>query len=430
MDATETARRVAECRVCGAADWQEVVSFGLMPLANAYLDAGASHRDEPHYPLDVISCRSCRLLSLTYVVDPAMLYRNYLYVTSDSETMTTHMRYIAAFCCEQFSLQPGDLVIEVGSNTGDQLRAFRASGLRVLGIDPASNLAAIANDGGVETLPEFFSSETAADVADVYGHARMILARHVFAHIDDLADVVAAVRGLLSTDGVFAIEVPYAVDLLREVAFDTIYHEHLSYFFLSTFVTLFERHGMRVLDVQRFPVHGGSILVSVGLAESRQPTRSSVRELLALEERSSLREDAIYEHFADRVSCVRDELSCLVRGVAAEGSRIAGYGAPAKGNTILNVCGLGRDEIAFCSDTTKLKQGKLLPGTYIPVVSPEEACTRRPDYYLLLAWNYAREIIRKESAFLANGGRFIVPIPRPATVSADSEPGLWATSSR
>ncbi|MGH3799273.1 MAG: methyltransferase domain-containing protein [Pseudonocardiaceae bacterium] len=419
MDASDSARQVVECRVCGKNDWQEVVSFGLVPLANGFLDPADSYDDEPYYPLSVISCRSCRLMSLTHVVDPEVLYRAYPYVTSDSDMIINHMRYVAELCRQRFDMAPGSFVVEIGSNTGRQLTMFQEAGMRTLGVDPAHNIARVANENGVETLPEFFSAEMAGYIKKLYGQARLILGRHVFAHIDDVAGIAAGVRELLSPDGVFAIEVPYALDLLERVAFDTIYHEHLSYYAVDTFVTLFEQHGLRVLDVERLSVHGGSILVFVGHANGPWLVRPAVQELRTLEELAGLHNDATYHQFVSDVEQIRRELPTLVRDLVADGKRIAGYGAPAKGNTVLTVCGLGCDELEFCSDTTELKQGKVLPGTHVPVRTPEYARAHMPDYYLLLAWNYADEIIGKEPAFLARGGKFILPIPRPSIVATD-----------
>lgn len=426
MDTIDAVREITECRVCGTADWQDVVSFGPVPLANAFLDPAASYGDEPRFPLGVVSCRTCRLMSLTHVVDPELLYRDYAYTTPESETIDRHMRHVGDVCRRRLGLREDDLVVEIGSNTGAQLRVFGDTGMRTLGVDPARNVAEIAIQEGIETLPEFFSPETAAGIAATHGRAKLVLARHVIAHIDDLSGVAEALRALLRPDGVFVMEVPYAVDLLERVAFDTIYHEHLSYFSVGALAVLFERTGMKVLDVERFPVHGGSILVFVGPQDGPHPVRPAVGELLALEERAGLRDEATYHRFTRNVDRIRDELPVLVRGVVAAGERVAGYGAPAKGNTILNVCGLGPEEIAFCTDTTGFKQGKVLPGTHVPVVAPEHARTDVPGCYLLLAWNYADEIIRKESAFLDNGGRFIVPIPRPSMVTASSR-GTAAT---
>ena len=420
METSEHARQVVECRVCGKSDWQEVVSFGPVPLADSFLEPADSYEDEPYYPLGVISCRSCRLMSLTHVVSPEVLYTVYPYTTSDSETMKRHMGFVVDLCRERFAISRDDLVVEIGSNTGSQLMAFRDAGMRTLGIDPAQNIATVANGRGIETLPEFFSAETARRVRHDYGAARLVLGRHVFAHIDDIAGVAVGVRELLGPDGVFAIEVPYLVDMLERNEFDTIYHEHLSYFAVGTLVTLFERHSLRVVDVERLPVHGGSILVSVARPDGPWAPRPIVEELLKLEQSVGLYDDAAYERFAENVASIVEELPALVKRLAADGHRIAGYGAPAKGNTLLNVCGLGPGELEFCCDTTEFKQGKVLPGTHIPVRDPGHAREHAPDYYLLLAWNYADEIIAKERAFLEGGGRFILPNPTPHIVSAGS----------
>ncbi|HEX8347130.1 MAG TPA: class I SAM-dependent methyltransferase [Actinoplanes sp.] len=401
---------VTTCRVCGAADWQDVISFGDVPLANAYLDADADVEREGAYPLELISCRECRLLSLTAVVDPQVLYRTYSYVTSNSETMTRHMHEVVRLCAER--VPPGGLVVELGSNTGDQLRIFQDAGYRALGVDPARNLAVIAEERGVPTLAEYFGSRIARTVAADQGPASLILGRHVFAHINDLADVLDGVKALLTDDGLFAIEVPYAVDLLDQVAFDTIYHEHLSYFLISTLDTLFARHGLRTVDVRRLTVHGGSVLVTAARADSDHVTHERVGELIAYEKEHGFHTDTRYEQFAARVRSTCTELTKLVRQEVAGGKRIAGYGASAKGTTLLNICGLGRDEVEFCTDTTPQKQGRITPGTHIPIVAPANV-PKEPDLYLLLAWNYAEEILRRESAFLDAGGGFILPVPEP-----------------
>lgn len=418
MDISGNAREVTACRICGKEDWQKVVDFGSVPLADSFLEPAASYDDEPRYPLAVISCRSCRLMSLTHVVDPEVLYRTYPYTTSDSETIKKHMGHVVSVCVERFGIPEGSFVLEIGSNTGSQLKAFENAGMRTLGIDPARNIAMVANERGIETLPEFFSIDTAKLVKKTYGTPQLILGRHVFAHIDDVASVAAGVRSLLGPASLFAIEVPYLVDMLERNEFDTIYHEHLSYFGVGTLVTLFQRHGLRVVDVERLAVHGGSILVFVALDDGTRATSPVVEELIALEKRTGLHEDATYQRFAEQVEQATDELTAQVRSLRAEGKRIAGYGAPAKGNTLLNVCGLTKDDLEFCCDTTEFKQGLVLPGTHIPVRSPAYAKTQDIDYYLLLAWNYGEEIIAKEEAYLARGGRFILPNPRPSIVPA------------
>jgi novobiocin biosynthesis protein NovU/D-mycarose 3-C-methyltransferase len=417
---TDIVRPVSGCRVCGNDDWLDVISFGPMPLANNFQDPVTGGEAEPRYPLDVMVCRCCWLMSLRHVVDPQVLYQYYPYVSSDSLLVSQHMRHLARLCVRRFRLSTDALVVELGSNVGSQLEPFRSAGLRVYGIDPARNLAAIANRRGIPTLPEFFTAESAGGIAREHGPARLIMGRHVLAHIDNLDDVIDGVRALLDRDGVFVVEVPYLLDLLEGNQFDTIYHEHLSYFSLGALARLFGDRGMRVLGAERFGVHGGSIVVFAGRVDGRWPTHPTVTDLLPEEERAGLRGEARYHAFADRVQRTRRELGRLVRELVASGRPVAGYGAPAKGSTLLNACGLGRAELAYCLDTTPLKLGKVLPGSRVPVLSPALASQQVPDFYLLLAWNYADEIIRNERGFLENGGRFIVPVPEPLIVSRES----------
>ncbi len=411
-------RREDTCRVCGADDWLEVISFGAHELANGFIDP-VERPEEPKYPLDVVVCRSCWLMTLRHVVDPEVLFGDYVYLTSDSDLMVGHMRRLATSAVERFGLRPGDLVVELGSNIGTQLGFFQEAGLRVTGVDPARNLVAIANERGVESVPAFFGAESAAAVRREKGTARFMLGRQCFAHIHDVHDVLDGVTTLLAPDGVVAIEVPYLLNLIEESQFDTIFHEHLSYYSLSTLQTLFARHGLRVVDVERAPVHGGSIVVYGSPEGSPQPVRPAVGELLALEAERGLTGEQAFKDFAETSRQVMTGLRELVRGLVADGARVAGYGTPSKGCALLQFTGLGADELVFTSDTTPMKQGRLTPGTHVPVVSPEQARTDPPDYYLLLAWNYADEIIRKERAFLEAGGKFIVPIPEPRVVSLE-----------
>lgn len=415
-----TALPVSTCRVCGSDEWTDVVSFGAMPLANAFLDSLASTAGEARYPLGVISCSTCRLMSLTHVVDPGLLYRNYMYLMSNSPGMRRHMAYVARSCRERFGLRDGDLVVELGSNTGAQLAYFRSSGMRVVGIDPAENLAEAARRDGIETVSSFFSPSVAQDVLSRHGPARLVLGRHVFGHIDDLTTTLAAVGDLLDDDGVLAIEVPYLLDLVDKAAFDTIYHEHLSYFGVGTFDHLFRANGFRLVDAQRVSVHGGSILVFA--TRSRRWRRSpAVERLLTLERNMKLHEGETYEALARRISTTCRNLVSMVQDLSDAGNVIAGYGAPAKGTTLLNICGIGPEDVAFCADTTELKQGKLVPGVHIPVYPPAYAREHPPDYYILLAWNHANDIMLHEADYLARGGRFIIPIPEPRIVMGHTQ---------
>lgn len=404
-------RAVRSCRVCGAEDWQQVVSLGEVPLANRFRSLSDRHISEARFPLCVQSCRSCRLMSLSHVVDPELLYRSYLYTTPQSAVLHEHLAMIALEYGRMLDPAGGDLVVEIGSNTGDQLLMFTEAGHRVLGVDPAQNFIAIAAARGVPTIPEFFTREVAKSIKTQHGAARLIIARHVLAHIDNLADTLAGVRELLAHDGAMLIEVPYLVDLLNSVAFDTIYHEHLSYFSVHTLVELFRRHGLRVIDVRNAPVHGGSIMISVVRLDSSIRARSAVSRALTEERTRRLHDDETYVRFATETRRLISAISSAVSQANEAGLAIAGYGAPAKGITLLNVCGIDASHLTYCIDSTKLKQGMLLPGADIPVHDPEFAIKHPPDLYLLLAWTYAEEILARERAFMANGGRFLIPIP-------------------
>lgn len=415
---TESVTAVTTCRVCGLSDWLDVLSLGPLPVANGLLEADAEVAGEPRYPLDVAVCRRCRLMSLRHVVSPDLLFRHYLYVTSESRLMNRHMTELTAHCTGAYAVPPDSLVVEVGSNVGHQLALFRAAGMRVLGVDPAVNLAAVAARNGIETVPEFFTSALAGAIRERHGPARVVLARHVLAHIDDVADVLAGIRMLLDRDGVVVVEVPYLRDLLDGTQFDTIYHEHLSYFSVTTLELLLRRNGLRMIEATRAAVHGGSLVVTAAPAGSARPASPSVAALIAAERDAGLGGDESYRRFAERTRLLSGAVRTLVRELRTGGATIAAYGASAKGSTLLNVAGLTRAEIAFCSDTTELKQGRLLPGAHIPVWSPDRARRHPPDYYLLLAWNYADEILANERDYLARGGRFIVPIPRLTVATA------------
>lgn len=418
---------VETCRVCGLDDWTEILSLGEQPLANGFLDPDDRFADEPAYPLEVVLCQHCHLLSLRHMVAPDQLFSHYVYVSQNSPGMLGHMRNIVGVCADWAGLAPGDLVVEMGSNIGTQLKLFDEAGFRVVGVDPAKNLASIARDDGVETIAAFFGPAAADSVVRSHGRSKVVLGRQCFAHIDDVHHVLDGVDAVLAPDGVLVIEVPYLVDMLAENQFDTIVHEHASYFSLYTLDTLFAMHGLRVTDVQRAPVHGGSIVVcATRESAGREPT-PAVAELLDLEERSGLRTETPYLEFAARTRELITAVSTLVEELVDNGKRVAGYGAPSKGTALLMACGLTDRHLQFCSDTTSFKQGKLLPGSRVPVWSPERARTAPPDYYLLLAWNYAEEIIAREQEFLADGGHFIIPALSPRLVPAEP-PGVAASS--
>ncbi|MCE7000421.1 class I SAM-dependent methyltransferase [Saccharothrix sp. S26] len=409
---------VRSCRVCGAEDWHTFLELGRVPLANSFVTDESV--PEQIFPLALMSCRSCRLMSLTHVVDEHDLYEHYFYVSSPSRLIHWHMEGLAAHYRSRLDLGPDSLVVEIGSNNGDQLSKFREFGCAVLGIDPARNITAQARARGIDTVTDFFTAEVAKRVRAGHGRADLMMARHVIAHIDDLHDVVAGVRELLAPDGLFVLEVPYLVELINRRAFDTVYHEHLSYFLVSTLQRLFERFGMRVVDVAEFDVHGGSIVVTIAHADSRHRVNpETVDARVRAEEEAGLFRDEAYDGFADIVDRLRASLRSSLLDLREEGLRLAGYGASAKGVTLLTTSQVPPGSLEFCSDTTPEKQGTLVPGLGIPVISPEEAREREPDVYVLLAWNYRDEILAKEADFLARGGRFFIPIPEPQLVGGE-----------
>ncbi|MBB6120576.1 novobiocin biosynthesis protein NovU/D-mycarose 3-C-methyltransferase [Nocardiopsis algeriensis] len=372
---------------------------------------------EQVFPLVLRSCRACRLTSLTHVIDAGDLYDQYYYVSSPSRTIQEHMEELAERFRRELALGPASFVVEIGSNNGDQLAKFEGSGCSLLGIDPARNITEQARARGIDTRTDFFTSDVAREVRGERGPADLILARHVVAHVDDVQDLVRGVRELLAPDGIFAFEVPYLVELMSRRAFDTVYHEHLSYFLVGTLRRLLERGGLRIVGVDRFEVHGGSIVVTATHADSARETDTEcVESMLRLEETAGMGRDGTYDEFAAAVDGLRVSLRTSIEELVADGCVVAGYGASAKGVTLLTTSEIPASSLAYCTDTTPAKQGTLIPGLGVAVISPEEAAQRPPDVYVMLAWNYCAEILLKESDFLAKGGRFLVPIPEPRLV--------------
>ena len=401
------------CRICGSPDLQQFLSLGKMPLANAFLRADQLTGKEPSFPLDVYLCESCSLVQLRDVVDPGLMFQEYVYFSSTSESFVAHFQNFAAEVHHRFELGSDSLVIDIGSNDGILLKPFQQLGVRVLGIDPAQNVARLATQQGIETLPMFFGRETAEGIRKKRGAARVITANNVFAHVNDLDDFVTAVGILLSQDGVFIIEVPYLGDLLEKNLFDTIYHEHLSYFSVKPLMRLFEKHGMEIFDIQKVKSHGGSVRVFVRRKNPTGGIEPAVQSFLRAEEKLRLYSPETWRRFANSIAQNKTELKILLDGVKVQNKVVAGYGAPAKGNTLLNYFGIGISEIAYIVDDSPYKQGLFTPGTRIPVVAPSRLVDEPPDYILILAWNFAEGIMNKLSSFQKAGGKFIIPVPQP-----------------
>ena len=404
----------ARCRVCGSEKLHKFLSLGPTPLANNFLGEEQLDKAELYYPLDVYFCSNCYLVQLLDVVSPEVLFKEYAYVTGASKPMQAHFTGLAEDVIKNFKISKNSLVVDIGSNDGTLLQCFSKFGLRMLGIEPASNIARLAEANGISTLNEFFDEESAVKLRKEYGSADIITATNVFAHVDNLESILSGINHLLSNNGVFIIEFPYLLNLLNNMEFDTIYHEHLSYFAVHPLVYLFRKFGMEVVDVKQVPVHGGSIRVFV----QRSPKQQSlnVTKLLLMEREVKLDSLKTYMEFAENVALVKEKLVKLLKTVKNEGARITGYGATAKGNTLLNYCKIDTDILDYITDTTLFKQGRYTPGIHTPIFPEEKFHDDPPDYALLLAWNYANEILQKESKYRQNGGKFILPIPEPKVI--------------
>ena len=402
------------CRVCGAGDLEKILSLGPSPLANSFLRSADEFTDERRYPLDLFYCATCSLLQLLHVVDPDILFRHYLYVTGTSSTMAGHNRAYAKTVVDLLQLQPSDLVAEVASNDGSLLKCFQPHGVRTIGIEPARNLAAAATNDGIETINEFFTLAAARTIREQHGAARAIAANNVLAHVDDPVDFLAGCRELLAEDGLVTIEVPYVRTLLERLEYDTVYHEHLSYFSVRSLLHLSQRVGLSAVRIDRLTVHGGSLRVY--LSRSAAGHSPEARALEADERNAGVTDVARYRQFARDVESGRAELVALLEALAADGKRVAGYGAPAKGNTLLNYCGVDTRLLPYTVDKNPLKVGLYTPGTHIPVRDVAALSEERPDYVLILAWNLADEIMDQQRAHREHGGRFILPVPRPQVV--------------
>jgi SAM-dependent methyltransferase len=388
-----------------------VLDLGSQPLANSFVAPASLDAPEPRYPLELCRCIECGHIQLSLTVSPEVMFRDYVYVSGTSDTIPVHFAAYADDVAERF-VPDGGLVVEIGSNDGTLLRAFDRSKVRVLGVEPARNIAKMANAAGVPTIDEFFGEPIAERIVPEHGRAAAIIGNNVIAHIDDLHALFRGIRTLLAPGGVFVVEFPYLVDLLERRAYDTIYHEHLSYFSVASVVDLAARFGMQVVDVLRVSVHGGSIRVFMSAAGMRS---GAVDSLLALESSMGLAEGGPLPAFVRDVSRQRHDLRSVLADIRKT-RQIAGYGAPAKGNTLLNYCGIDTSVLEFIVDRSPLKHGLLTPGTHIPVAPPERLLRSGVKDTLLLAWNLADEILRQQQTYRSRGGRFVIPIPTPRVV--------------
>jgi len=398
------------CIVCGQQTVERFLDLGATALANKFLTKEELSKPEAKYPLRVGYCHTCGHVQLTEEVPPSAMFEDYLYVSSASDTLKAHLFDLSDIVVKRRNLGAKDLVIDIGCNDGTLLTGFRRHDVRTLGVDPARNLAVLTQDNGIERYVGFFNSKSSKEIVEKWGPASVITATNTFPHIPALQDFVEGIKLALAPGGAFVIEAHYLVDILEQCAFDTIYHEHISYWALGPMMYLFEKHGMQVVDAERLPLHHGQLRVTVQRKGDVSP-KPSVAEILESERRLGLDKVATYRRFAQKTMQLKEDLQRTLKEFRANGKKIVGYGAPAKGNTLLGFLEIGPDLIEYIADKSPLKQGRYCPGVHIPVVPPAKLLADQPDYVVLLAWNFVDEILSQQEEYRRRGGKFIVPVP-------------------
>jgi SAM-dependent methyltransferase len=410
MAGSSNAFEPGACLLCGARSLEQFLALGMMALANKFVTARELNTPDARYPLRVGFCHTCGHVQLIDIVAPEAMFEDYLYVSSASETLNRHLGDVAETLFRRFALDARDLVVDVGCNDGTLLGAFRRLGVRTLGVDPAENLAAIHKDSGIERMVSYFTPDTARQIVDRWGQAAVVTITNTFPHFQELQALVDAVKIVLAPGGSLVIETHYLLDLLEQGAFDTVYHEHVSYWALGPMKYLFERNGMQVVDAERLPLHHGQLRATVRRRGEVDPA-PAVEQLAAAERTQGLDRIETYREFAAKVDRIRDELLGTLRRLKADNKRIAAYGAPAKGNTLIEFLQLRPDTVQYIADKSPLKQGKYSPGAHIPVVPPTRLLEDQPDYVVLLAWNFRDEILEQQAEYRRRGGMFISPLP-------------------
>lgn len=404
------------CRTCKSNNLYLFLPLGDHPLANGFLRPEQLPEQEARFPLDVHVCLDCGLIQVADQV-PAEYFRHYVYIPSSADAMHGHFAGLADVLAHRFLESNDALTVDIGCNDGLFLSFLHSRGARTLGVDPARNIAELARERGIEVVTEYFTPELARQIREEHGPAKIVVSTNTFHHIGDLDPFTLGVTLLLDDDGVFVVEVPHALDLVEQNEFDGVYHEHVSQHTVKSFVDHFRLFGLEVFDVERLDIHGGSIRVFARPSTNGAAPAPVVDGWLREESRRGLLVATTYDAFRDRVERIRGELLKILGELKADGKRIVGYGASARGNTLLNYYGIGPETLDYIVDRNPLKTGLYSPGMHIPVEGPERLAADDPDYVLVIAWNFADEIARQQNAYLERGGRFIVPIPEPRIVS-------------
>ena len=408
---TDLHHRRDSCQLCGSKSISLILSLAPTPLANAFIPESELDKKQAYFPLDVFQCKDCHHVQLVDVVDPSVLFENYVYISGTSPAFVKHFEDYAAKICDQFEPSPGSLVVDIGSNDGTSLGFFKKRGYEVLGIDPAQDIAANATAAGVETLPAFFSPDLAASILSDRGHASVVTANNVFAHAEDLYSIAVGIADLLAPDGLFTFEVSYLVDVFQDVLFDTIYHEHMAYHAVGPMRRFFDRAGLELFAAERVSSHGGSLRGYVQKKNGPRPADGSVDSLVQLENELGLDDTATLREFGSRIDGLRGRFKHVLQELLDAGNTIAGYGAPAKATTLLHHFGIEPGTLDYIIDDSPLKQGLYSPGQHIPVISSKILAEDPPDILVILAWNFAEVIMKNNAGFAERGGRFLVPVP-------------------
>ena len=400
------------CRFCHTPLVDSFVDLGMSPLSNSYLSQAALQAKESFYPLHAYVCSHCFLVQLEEFESPDSIFSEYAYFSSYSDTWLAHARQYAAMACNRFALNPQSSVVELASNDGYLLQYFIEKGIPVLGVEPAANIAAEAQRKGIPTIIDFFGTRLAQALTADGIYADLLIGNNVLAHVPDINDFVAGMKLLLRQTGIITMEFPHILNLITDNQFDTIYHEHFSYLSFGTVQQIFHSHGLRIFDVEELPTHGGSLRIFACHQDQQQPAESDrVVSLQAKEQRADLQSLALYRSFAMKAKTVKFDLLETLIGLKKQGKTIVGYGAPAKGNTLLNYCGIRTDILDYTVDRSPHKQGNYLPGTHIPIYAPDKIQETKPDYVLILPWNLKDEIMEHLRYIRNWGGKFVIAIP-------------------